>query len=127
MTSALTSNRFPALSNCCAVLVALRQMAEGTSSGEENANFHMRRVNEGCVGGFLDGEELLAILDVFGEDGLRAYIVEHLEGVADAMEGLEDRDAAETKQPKVTKTEKGSSPIRTPSRYSGEVDHPPPA
>jgi len=34
----------------------------------------------------LDGEELLAIfLDVFGEDGLRVYIVGHLEGVADAL------------------------------------------
>jgi site-specific DNA recombinase len=31
------------------------------------------------------------------------------------------------KQPKVTKTEKVSSPIRTPSRYSREVGHPPPA
>jgi hypothetical protein len=36
----------------------------------------------------------LAILDVFGEDGLRAYIVGHVEGVADAMEGLEEGDDA---------------------------------
>jgi len=39
---------------------------------------------------FLDGEELLAILDVFGEDGLRAYIFGHLEGLDDAMEGMEE-------------------------------------
>jgi hypothetical protein len=70
-------------------------MAEGTSSGEENANLYMRGVNEGRAGELLDGEELLAILDVFGEDGLKAYIVGHLEGVADAMEDLEEGDAAE--------------------------------
>jgi hypothetical protein len=41
----------------------------------------------------LDGEELLAIfLDVFGEAGLRVYIVGHLEGIADAMEDLEEED-----------------------------------
>ena len=67
-------------------------MAEGTSSGEENANLYMRGVNEGRAGEVLDGEELLAIMDVFGEDGLRAYIVGHLEGVADAMEDLEEGD-----------------------------------
>ena len=67
-------------------------MAEGTSSGEENANLYMRGVNEGRAGEVLDGEELLAIMDVFGEDGLRAYIVGHLEGVADSMEDLEEGD-----------------------------------
>jgi hypothetical protein len=71
-------------------------MTEGTSSGEETDKLYMRGVNDDCVGGFLDGEELLAILDGFGRNGLRAYIVRHLEGVADAMEGLEDRDAAES-------------------------------
>jgi hypothetical protein len=69
-------------------------MAEGTSSGEENANLYMRGVNEGRAGEFLDGEELLAILDVFGEDGLRSYIVGHLEGIADAMEYLDEGDDA---------------------------------
>jgi hypothetical protein len=78
------------------LLVALRQMSEGTSSGEENANLYMRGVNEGRAGEFLDGEELLAILDVFGEDGLRSYILGHLEGIADAMEDLEEEaDAKE--------------------------------
>jgi hypothetical protein len=62
------------------------------SSSEENANLYVRGVNEGRAGEVLDGEELLAILDVFGEDGLRAYIVGHLEGVADAMEDLEEGD-----------------------------------
>jgi hypothetical protein len=65
-------------------------MTEGTSSGEENANLYMRGVNESRTGEFLDGEELLAILDVFGEDGLRAYIVGHLEGFDDAIEGMEE-------------------------------------
>jgi hypothetical protein len=69
-------------------------MAEGTSSGEENANLYMRGVNEGRGGEFLDGEELLAILDVFGEDGLRSYILGHLEGIADAMEYLDEGDDA---------------------------------
>jgi hypothetical protein len=69
-------------------------MTEGTSSGEENANLYMRGVNEGRGGEFLDGEELLAILDVFGEDGLRSYILGHLEGIADAMEDLEEEDNA---------------------------------
>ena len=34
----------------------------------------------------------MAILDVFGEDGLRSYILGHLEGIADAMEELEEED-----------------------------------
>jgi hypothetical protein len=68
-------------------------MADGTSSGEENANLHMRGVNEGRAGEFLDGEELLAILDVFGEEGLRAYIVGHLEGLDDAIEDMEEEGA----------------------------------
>jgi hypothetical protein len=67
-------------------------MTEGTSSGEENANLYMRGVNEGCAGELLDGEELLAILDVFGENGLRAYIVGHLEGLDDAIEDMEEEE-----------------------------------
>jgi hypothetical protein len=64
-------------------------MSEGASSREENANLYMRGVNEGRAGELLDGEELLAILDVFGEDSLRSYILGHLEGIADAMEDLQ--------------------------------------
>ena len=71
-------------------MVTFRLMTEGASSGEENANLYMRGVKEGRAGEFLDGEELLAILDVFGEDGLRAYIVGHLEGLDDAMEDMEE-------------------------------------
>ena len=67
-------------------------MTEGTSSGEENANLYMRGLSEGRAGGFLDGEELLAILDVFGEDGLRSYILGHLEGIADAVADPEEED-----------------------------------
>jgi hypothetical protein len=70
----------------------LWSMSEGTSSGEENANLYVRGLNEGRAGGILEGEELLAILDVFGEDGLRSYIVGHLEGLDDAMEGVEDEE-----------------------------------
>ena len=65
-------------------------MTEGTSGGEENANLYMGGVSEGHAGEFFDGEALLAILDVFGEDGLRAHIVRHLEGMDDAMEGMEE-------------------------------------
>ena len=71
-------------------MVALWQMTEGKSSGEENANLYTRGVNEGRAGEILDGEELLAILDVFGEDGLRAYLVGHQEGLDDAMEDMEE-------------------------------------
>ena len=50
------------------------------------------RGQQGRAGKLLDGEELLAILDVFGEDGLRAYIVGHLEGLDDAVEYLEEEE-----------------------------------
>jgi hypothetical protein len=67
-------------------------MTEGTSSGEENASLYMRGLSEGRAGGFLDSEELLAILDVFGEDGLRSYILGHLEVIADAVSDLEEEE-----------------------------------
>ena len=47
-------------------------------------------VKEGRAGDVFDGTELLEILDVFGEDGLRSYIVVHLEGIDDAMEDEEE-------------------------------------
>ena len=65
-------------------------MGTAGSNGEENANLYTRGVNEGRVGEVLDGAELLEVLDVFGEDGLRSYILGHVEGVADAMEDAED-------------------------------------
>jgi hypothetical protein len=52
-------------------------------------DFLKRGVDEGRAGEVLDGEELLEVLDVFGEDGLRSYILGHVEGVADAMEDIE--------------------------------------
>ena len=67
-------------------MVALWQMSGASSSGWENANLYVRGLNEGRAEEVLDGEALLEILDVFGEDGLRSYIVGHLEGIADAKE-----------------------------------------
>ena len=59
-------------------------VAESTS--EENANLYERSVNEGSRGELLNASELLELLDVFGEDGARSYLVGYLEGVDDAME-----------------------------------------
>jgi hypothetical protein len=59
-------------------------MSEGFSSGGENANLYARGVREGLAGKPLDGRVLLEILDVFGEDGLRAYILGHTDGSDDA-------------------------------------------
>ena len=56
------------------------------STGEENANLYKRGVNEGSRGESLDASELLELLDVFGEDGVRSYLVGYLEGVDDALE-----------------------------------------
>ena len=56
------------------------------STGEENANLYKRSVNEGSRGELLDASELLELLDVFGEDGVRSYLVGFLEGAEDAME-----------------------------------------
>ena len=62
----------------------------GESSGDENANLYMRGVNEGYSGDLLEASELLEILKVFGEDGLRSYLVGILEGQEDAAEDEED-------------------------------------
>ena len=56
------------------------------STGEENANLYKRGVNEGSSGELLDASELLELLDVFGEDGARSYLVGYLEGIDDALE-----------------------------------------
>jgi hypothetical protein len=61
-------------------------MTEGSSSGQENANLYARGVTEGSAGKPLDGNALLEILDVFGVDGLRAYILGHIEASDDAKE-----------------------------------------
>ena len=56
------------------------------STGEENANLYKRGVHEGSRGELLDASELLELLDVFGDDGVRSYLVGYLEGAEDAME-----------------------------------------
>ncbi len=62
----------------------------GESSGDENANLYMRGVNEGRSGDLLEAPELLDILEVFGEDGLRSYLVGILEGQEDVAENEEN-------------------------------------
>ena len=73
-------------------------MTEGTSSGDENANLYLRGVKEGYNGDFLEASELMDILDVFGEAGLRSYLVGILEGQEDAREdeAAAGPDAVET-------------------------------
>ena len=62
----------------------------GESTGDENANLYVRGVNEGYSGDLLEASELLEILEVFGEDGLRSYLVGILEGQEDPAEDEED-------------------------------------
>ena len=62
----------------------------GESTGDENANLYMRGVNEGYSGDLLEASELLEILEVFGEDGMRSYLVGFLQGEEDATEDEED-------------------------------------
>ena len=62
----------------------------GESTGEENTNLYMRGVNEGRSVDLLEASELLDILEVFGEDGLRSYLVGILEGQEDAAEDEEN-------------------------------------
>ncbi len=58
----------------------------GESTGDENSNLYIRGVNEGRSGDLLEASELLDILDVFGEEGLRSYLMGVIEGEADAAE-----------------------------------------
>ena len=58
----------------------------GESTGDENANLSMRGVAEGRSGELLEAPDLLDILDVFGEEGLRSYLMGVIEGEADAAE-----------------------------------------
>ena len=57
---------------------------EGGSSGEENANLYVR--GEGRCGVQLNPSELIELLDVFGEDGLRSYLMGFAEGREDAQD-----------------------------------------
>ena len=55
------------------------------STGEE-ANLYGRGVNEGSRSELLNASALLELLDVFGKDGMRSYLVRYLEGADNAME-----------------------------------------
>jgi hypothetical protein len=59
---------------------------EGGSSGEENSNLYVRGVNEGRCGEQPDPSTLIELLDVFGEDGLRSYLMGFAEGREDAQD-----------------------------------------
>jgi len=41
------------------------------TAGEEHANLYMRGINEAASGTELEAQEILDVLDVFGEDGVR--------------------------------------------------------
>jgi hypothetical protein len=56
------------------------------TADEEHANLYMRGVNEAASGAELDAQEILDVLEVFGEDGVRMYLVGFLEGIEDRQE-----------------------------------------
>jgi hypothetical protein len=56
------------------------------TAGDEHANLYMRGVNEATSGAELDAQEVLDVLEVFGEDGVRMYLVGFLEGIEDRIE-----------------------------------------
>jgi hypothetical protein len=62
----------------------------GESTGDENANLYIRGVNEGNSGDLLKASDLLDLLQVFGEDGMRSYLMEVVEGQEDAAEDEQD-------------------------------------
>jgi hypothetical protein len=67
------------------------------TAGEEHANLYMRGVNEAASGAELDAQEILDVLDVLGEDGVRVYLVGFLEGIEDRLE--EEIEEYETLEP----------------------------
>ena len=64
----------------------------GESTGAENTNLYIRGVNEGRSGELLEASELLDILEVFGEDGMRSYLVGVVERQEDAAEDEQDAE-----------------------------------
>jgi hypothetical protein len=56
------------------------------TAGEEHSNLYMRSINEAASGMELDAQEVLDVLDVFGEDGVRCYLMGVLEGIEDRIE-----------------------------------------
>jgi hypothetical protein len=59
-------------------------LVEG-SSGEGNANLYVRSVDEGRRGEQPDPSELIQLLDVFGEDGPRSYLMGFAKGREDTQ------------------------------------------
>jgi hypothetical protein len=66
--------------------VPLECLTMSGTAGEEHANLYTRGVNEAASGAELDAQEVLDVLDVFGEDGVRMYLVGYLEGIEDHVE-----------------------------------------
>jgi hypothetical protein len=56
------------------------------TAGEEHANLYMRGVNEAASGAELEAQEVLDVLEVFGEVGVRMYLVGFLEGIEERVE-----------------------------------------
>ena len=65
----------------------VRVRMEG-ASGEENASLYRRGTGEGYRGFGPDPSALLELLDGFGEDGLRSYLMGFIEGQEMAEEKL---------------------------------------
>lgn len=66
------------------------------ATGGEHANLYMRGVNEGASGAELEAQDILDVLDVFGEDGVRWYLIGVLEGIEDrAEEEIEEYEMLE--------------------------------
>ena len=67
------------------------------TAGEEHANLYMRGVNEAASGAELEAQEVLDVLEVFGEVGVRMYLVGFLEGIEDRTEEeIEEYEMLET-------------------------------
>jgi hypothetical protein len=56
------------------------------TAGEEHSNLYLRGVNEAAGGMELDAQDVLDVLNVFGEDGVRSYLMGVLEGIEDRIE-----------------------------------------
>jgi hypothetical protein len=66
--------------------IPLECLTMSGTAGEEHANLYTRGVNEAASGAELDAQEVLDVLDVFGEGGVRMYLVGYLEGIGDRVE-----------------------------------------
>lgn len=59
------------------------------ASREELNNLYMRGVNDGYNGAVVELQALIDMFDLFGEDGVKMYLVGLLEGQEDAAEDEE--------------------------------------